>query len=105
MDNKIEEKILAEVANLKTYVEDKVVTEVANLKTYMEDKVEKVIVEVVNLKMYVVEKVATKNELSESEDKIITHIDGFVKLHENLDTELAALRGKYERLEERIEVL
>ncbi len=90
MDNQIAEKILSEVAGLKTY---------------MDDKVEKVMIEVVNLKMYVIENMTTKDELRETEDKVTTHIDGFVKLHENLDTELAALRGKYERLEERIEVL
>ncbi len=31
---------------------------------------------------------------------ILTSVDRFVKLHEKLDQELTALRGKYDRLEE-----
>ncbi len=34
---------------------------------------------------------------------ILTSVDRFVKLHEKLDQELTALRGKYDRLEEILE--
>ncbi len=51
------------------------------------------------------EKIVTKNEFQEFKVTLYGHIDGFVKLHETLDVELVALRGKYERLEERIEMI
>lgn len=34
---------------------------------------------------------------------ILTHIDGFIVLHQKLDTELTALRSKYQRLEEKLD--
>ncbi len=58
-----------------------------------------------NLIFDIKENMVTKAEFDEFKDQIYTHIDGFVKLHETLDVELVALRGKYERLEERIEVI
>lgn len=107
MNDQIAEKILAELGGLKiqfgglsTQVGD-LSTEVGGLKIYTE----KVAAEVVDVKLYMKEKMVTKDELKESENRVTTHLDGFVKLHENLDTELAALRGKYERLEERIAIL
>lgn len=51
------------------------------------------------------ENLVTKDQLHVVEDRVITHIDGFIKLHETLDLELAALRGKYERLEGRVIIL
>ncbi len=38
-------------------------------------------------------------------DTLTTSVDGFVRLHQTLDTELVAVRGKYDRLEERVEKL
>ncbi len=66
---------------------------------------EKILAKIVNIEEYMKENMAIKDELRESEDRLITHIDGFVKLHETLDLELVALRGKYDRLEERVEML
>jgi hypothetical protein len=37
--------------------------------------------------------------LLETKSEILNHVDGFVVLHQKLDTELAALRSKYDRLE------
>lgn len=51
------------------------------------------------------EKIITKPEFQEFKGTLYSHIDGFIKLHETLDVELVALRGKYERLEERIEII
>lgn len=59
------------------------------------------------------EHMVTKDDMREyvggqiqgSENRLITHIDRFAKLHETLDTELVSLRGKYERLEGRIDVI
>ncbi|MFH1314989.1 MAG: hypothetical protein ABIH67_01185 [Candidatus Uhrbacteria bacterium] len=44
----------------------------------------------------------TKEDLKQTESRITSDFDRFVKLHETLDLELVALRSKYERLEERI---
>ncbi|MEK7619006.1 MAG: hypothetical protein AAB416_02050 [Patescibacteria group bacterium] len=41
----------------------------------------------------------------ERHDQVISHIDDFINLHTRLDQELLALRSKYDRLEERIEVM
>ena len=38
----------------------------------------------------------------ETERTIISHVDEFVGMHKKLDTELAALRFKYERMEEKM---
>ncbi len=46
-----------------------------------------------------VSKVELRQVLFEMESRLLTHIDGFIVLHQKLDTELTALRGKYERLE------
>lgn len=44
-----------------------------------------------------------KSERFESRmDDMLTTMDRFAKLHETLDQELVALRGKYDRLEERL---
>jgi len=48
---------------------------------------------------------ATKNDYERFASDIINHIDRFAKLHETLDQELVMLRGKYDRLEGRLEVV
>ena len=45
---------------------------------------------------------ATKEDLRNQENRIVTTVDGFTKLHETLDHELIAMRNKYDRLEERL---
>ncbi|MBI2644853.1 hypothetical protein HYW94_01590 [Candidatus Uhrbacteria bacterium] len=70
-----------------------------------EETQDRLVAEVVGMKQYMREQMATKDELRETENRLATHMDGFIKLHENLDTELVALRGKYDRLEQRIEIL
>jgi len=44
-------------------------------------------------------------KLTEVKSDIITHVDGIIILHQKLDTELAALRAKYERLESHVLLL
>ncbi|OGL66758.1 hypothetical protein A2856_03265 [Candidatus Uhrbacteria bacterium RIFCSPHIGHO2_01_FULL_63_20] len=59
------------------------------------------------------ENMVTKDDMREyvggqiqaSEQRLISHIDRFAKLHEALDTELIAMRGKYDRLESRLEIV
>jgi len=41
----------------------------------------------------------TKENLRQAKSEIMTHVDSFIVLHQKLDTELVALRGKYDRLE------
>ncbi|HAL50018.1 MAG: hypothetical protein UU40_C0010G0013 [Candidatus Uhrbacteria bacterium GW2011_GWD2_41_121] len=38
-------------------------------------------------------------KLTEVKSEIMTHMDGFIGLHQKLDLELVALRAKYDRLE------
>ena len=38
-------------------------------------------------------------KLFETRSEIMSHVDSFIHLHNKIDTELTALRGKYERLE------
>ncbi len=47
----------------------------------------------------------TKEELRTTRNELMNHIDGFVKLHETLDVELAALRIKCTRLEDRMFII
>ena len=48
---------------------------------------------------------ATKDEMNEKFDLVLGNIDRFVRLHETLDQELASLRHKHSRLEERLEIV
>lgn len=48
------------------------------------------------------EKMMTKHDAGEMENRMLDHIDGFIKLHQTLDIELVALRSKYDRLELRL---
>ena len=48
-------------------------------------------------------KVDVETVVSEAKDEIITQVDGFISLHNKLETELVALQSKYERLEEQMQ--
>ncbi len=41
-------------------------------------------------------------KVDERFNDIMNHVDAFTKLHETLDQEMVSLRGKYDRLEERL---
>ena len=41
-------------------------------------------------------------KLVQTKSEILEHVDAFTKLHETLDQEMVSLRGKYDRLEERL---
>ena len=68
-----------------------------------EELLNTIIAKLVNVEAYMHENMATKQELQEVKSELMTHIDGFIKLHETLVVELAAMRAKNERLEARIE--
>lgn len=44
-------------------------------------------------------KIDLETRLTEVKTELMTHIDSFIVLHQKLDTELTALRAKYDRLE------
>lgn len=48
---------------------------------------------------------AKRTDLDEMKSDVLISVDRFVKLHETLDLEIVALRGKYDQLEERIEIV
>jgi len=48
---------------------------------------------------------ASREDLVEFRTDIMTTVDRFAKLHETLDQELVMLRSKYNRLEERLEIV
>ena len=65
---------------------------------------DKILTKVINIEERL-DTFATKNDLMQMKSEILGNVDRFVKLHETLDTELAALRSKYTRLEERLDVV
>lgn len=67
-----------------------------------DDRIDTILAKVVGIAQTVKDNMFTKDEAREMESRLLTHIDGFIKLHETLDVELVALRSKYERLEERV---
>ncbi|MFH1315671.1 MAG: hypothetical protein ABIH67_04745 [Candidatus Uhrbacteria bacterium] len=44
-----------------------------------------------------------KEVVNEAKSEIITQVDGFISLHNKLETELIALQSKYERLESQLQ--
>lgn len=62
----------------------------------------KILAKLVNVESYMHENMFTKEAAQEMESRLMTHIDGFIKLHQTLVLELAAMRSKNERLEERL---
>ncbi len=71
----------------------------------MDDKIlDKVLIEVINIKEQL-KNIPTKDEMNLRFDEAATNVDRFTKLHETLNQELAMLRSKYNRLEDRVVVL
>ena len=60
---------------------------------------------VVHIQDKIDNEMATKQRIVNLEDKLLTHIDGFIKLHQTLDLELVSLRHKYDRLEGRLKIV
>ena len=70
-----------------------------------EEKLNKILATVVYLRDKIDNELPTKQEIGVLEDKLLTHIDSFVKLHQTLDQELVSLRHKYDRLEDRVKIV
>jgi hypothetical protein len=69
-----------------------------------EEILDKILVKVINIEEKM-DTFANKEDLIQTKSEILGEVDRFVKLHETLDTELSALRNKYSRLEERLQVV
>lgn len=65
---------------------------------------DQILVEVLDIKDQLKD-VPTRAEMDEKFNMVLGGVDRFVKLHETLDQELSALRNKYTRLEERLQVV
>lgn len=71
----------------------------------MDEKIlDKILVKVVAIEEQLKDK-PNRAELDEKFGVVLNNVDRFVKLHETLDQELAMLRSKYNRLEDRVVVL
>lgn len=76
-----------------------------NYYTFMEEEIlDKVLIKLINIEEKL-ENFVTKDDLLQSENRVLGDVDRFIKLHETLDQELASLRNKYSRLEDRLVVL
>ena len=62
--------------------------------TTLEEKLDKIYTHLFGAISDIRENMVTKTEFETSKSEIINHIDGFIKLHETLDTELIALHSK-----------
>lgn len=51
------------------------------------------------------ENMATKEDLQETESRVMKNIDGFAQQNQKFDIELVAARSKFDRVEERVEIL
>ncbi|MFH0857426.1 MAG: hypothetical protein V1848_01630 [Candidatus Magasanikbacteria bacterium] len=69
-----------------------------------EQILDKILVEVLDIKGQLKDK-PSMEYVDEKFDVVLNSVDRFVKLHETLDIELAALRNKYNRLEERLVII
>ncbi len=94
-----QDKILSKVQSLELGAEN-LTTTVGTLATN-QDKILVKVLEV-DARLYTF---VTKEDLMVSTEQVVTTIDRFAKLHETLDQELVAMRNKYDRLEERLEVV
>lgn len=48
---------------------------------------------------------ATRDDLLKVKSDVVSHVDGFIGLHQKLDIELTMLKSKYARLEQQLQRL
>ena len=58
-----------------------------------------------DIEQYMQSELTTKDELYETKNEVLEHVDGFIKLHNKIDVELVATQSKYKRLEIRVKEL
>jgi len=89
------DKIIQDILEIVTYLKDNSVTrdEFFDFKKEVNERF-----------THVDEQFAHVDEQFRSvREDVISHVDHFIGLHNKLDTELTALRAKYDRLEEKLE--
>ena len=87
-------QVLRDILETVNFIKDNAVTktELANIELAVEKQINDFNVDV-DGKFAVVD---------QRFDEMLGHVDAFAKLHETLDQEMVSLRGKYDRLEERL---
>ena len=65
----------------------------------------KILAKLVNVEAYMHENMFTVAMANEMESRLLSHIDGFIKLHEAIALEIVSMRAKTERLEKRVEAI
>lgn len=71
-------------------------------KSVQNEVLDRILTKVVGIASVIEEQMVTKDEFREFRSDIFDYVDGFVKLHQTLDTEVASLRHGYDRLDGRI---
>lgn len=70
---------------------------------------EEQIKDILEIVQFLKDEMVGRKELDEKlfvlKSELMTHMDGFIGLHQKLDLELVAMRAKYERLESYIQQL
>ena len=59
---------------------------------------DRLLIKIINMDEFMRESMVTKEELAVTKDEMFTHIDGFIKLHDTMSTEIVALQSKTDRL-------
>lgn len=67
-----------------------------------EELLNKILAKLVNVESYMHENMFTQKQAEEMESRLLSHIDGFIKLHEAVMLELTSMRSSHKRLEERL---
>jgi len=83
---------------------EKILEKILNKLNKLESTVDTIAIEVVDMKEQL-KNTTTKEDLTQVKSNILGELDSFVKLHETLDQESAALKNSHSRLEERVTVV
>jgi hypothetical protein len=67
-----------------------------------ESSLDRLIAKMCDTDHYMRTELATKQELGEVKNEMLTHIDGFITLHNRLNTELAATQSRCNRIQKHI---
>lgn len=71
-------------------------------KSAQNELLHRILTKVVGIASVIEEQMVTRQEFEAKISLLYNHIDGFVKLHQTLDTEVASLRHGYDRLDGRV---
>ena len=86
-----DEQTLNDILEIVRFTQDNMVT-----KSYLEERLSQTSD---NLISRMVTKDHFETQLSQVKSDLMTHMDGFIGLHQKLDLEIVAMRARYDRLE------